>query len=178
MAQDWITLAGDDLWKIISRPVLEKADEDAEGGTVEDNNFNDALATRATEAVRMAVTMIRAAIYNGRRTTVSLTADSIPPEAERYALAIAAYDLTSSPPSLQQVLVFEGGIYSPRQKLYQEAMDWMKQVREGKAVVTPPTDPDTDNVANPIRWGDYTGTSTEETAGKYDLTTDGPWVET
>lgn len=177
MPQAWITLAGDDLWKIISRPVLEKANEDVNGGTKEKDDFNATLDNRATEAVRMAVAAIRAAIENGRRTPLSLTAGSIPPEAERPALNIAAYDLTSSPPSLQQVLLFEGGVYSPRQNLYKEAQDWLNKVRTGDIVVVEPTDPDTDNTPAPIRWGDYSGTSTANTAGKYDLTTDGPWTD-
>jgi hypothetical protein len=178
MAQAWITLAGDDLWKVISRPVMKKADEDATGGTDALNNFNATLATRAKESVRMACTAIRMAIDNGQRTACSLTAGSIPPEAERHALFMAAYDLTSSPPSLQQVLIFEGGVYSPLQKRYGEAIEWLKSVQNGQTPVTVPIDPDPDTAPSAPRWGDAQGTSQAGTAGKIDMDTDGPWPET
>lgn len=177
MAEDWKVIAGGDLWKVVSRAVVAKADEDSAGGTAAGNNLDSSLDTRASEAVRMAVEEVRAAVGLGRRTPLSETAGSVPPEAERYALYIAAHTLLAYPPSLLQVLVFDGGVMSPLAKLYAEAMKWVEAVRKGAQPVTTPTDP-VDGFQSAFRWGDAQGRSTTDDAGGIDLKTDGPWNDT
>jgi len=167
-------VVGGDLWKVVTRSVVAKANEDSAGGTPEKNNLDGSLDTRATEAVRMAVEEIRAAVALGRRTPLSETEGSVPPEAERFALYIAAHTLLAYPPSLQQVLVFDGGMMSPLAKLYDQASKWLEAVRKGALPVTTPTDPE-DGFKGAVRWGDAQGRSTTEDAGGIDLTTDGPY---
>lgn len=174
MAQAWKVVVGGDLWKVVSRSVVAKADEDAQGGTTGTNDIDQNLDTRAKEAVRMAVEEVRGAVELGNRYPLSVTAGSVPPEAERHTLYLAAYTLLAFPPSLLQVLVFDGGVYSPLQKCFDDAKKWLEGIRGGKLVATMPTDP----VAGwtpAIRWGDSNGDSTSETAGKIDVSTDGPW---
>lgn len=175
MSTNWKVVSGEDLWKVLSRDVVAKANEDSQGGKSETADIDvTGLEDRAEELVNGAIQTVRAAILQGGRTALSATAMSVPPEAERYVWHIAAYELTSSPPSLQQVLIFDGGVYSPRQVLYKEAMGWLERVRNGMQV-TAPTDEDEDTTPTGVRWGDINGTSDAATAGKVDMTTDGPW---
>lgn len=174
MAQAWKVPTGGDLWKVVSRSVVAKADEDSAGGTASGNDIDQSLDTRAKEAVRLAVEEVRAAVDLGNRTPLSQTAGSVPPEAEQHVLYLAAYTLLSFPPSLLQVLVFDGGVYSPLQKKHDLAQKWLESVRSAEQAATMPTDPETGHGAV-VRWGDVNGDSTADTAGEIDLTTDGPW---
>jgi len=176
MPQAWKIPAGGDLWKVVSRSTVEKADEDAEGGAADTNDFDSNLDTRAKAAVETAVLEIRGAIENCGRSPVSVTAGSVPPEGYYHALAIAAYRLCMPKPSLLAVIMAEGGVYAPVGKLYKDATDWVEQVRRGVSV-TVPTDPagqdyatavsDTNPaVAGGVRWGDQDGSMADYETGQ------------
>lgn len=184
MATNWKVLTGDDLWKVVSRAVVKKVDEDVDGDTYTNNAIDTSLTTRAKECVRMAIQEIRANIQKGGRVGFSLTPDSVPPEAEWHALAIAAYRLCLPVPGLLAVVMNEGGVFSPLGKMHADALAWCKRTDDG-GPVTPPSDPtgedyetavsDTNLAVQAIRWGDAGGTSRAGTAGQVDVTTDGPW---
>lgn len=174
MAADWKVVTGDDLWKVVSFDVVKKANQDADGGSAAGNDLDPQLETRGGEAVRMAVEEVRAAVELGNRYPLSQTAGSVPPEAERHTLYLAAYTLLAFPPGLLQVLVFDGGIYSPLQKCFDDAKKWIEGIRAGKLVATMPTDP-VEGYIPAVRWGDAAGRSSDATAGQIDMTTDGPW---
>ena len=140
MPADWKVPTGDDIWQVVSRAVVRKVDEDAAGGSNAGNNFDGSLDTRAKKAVAHAVDEIRAAIENAGRSSLSLTAGSVPPEGYQHALAIAAYRLCLPVPGLLAIVMAEGGVYSPITTLYKDAQQWVKEVNNGHQVIEP-TDP-------------------------------------
>lgn len=175
---------GGDLWKVVSRAAVLKADEDANGGNAAGNNLNENLDTRAKEAVRMQVAQVRAAIQNGGRIPLSVEEDCVPPEGEIHTLVLAAYQLCLPIPNLLAIILADGGVVSPIGRMWKDANDWLESIRKG-GTVTPPTDPTGEDYATapsddnaeiqPIRWGDDQGTSVDGDAGAIDMSTDGPW---
>lgn len=175
MAQAWTVLAGGDLWQVVSRSVVEQVNEDSAGGKNSTNDLNESLDTRASKAVAHAVAEVRGAIENAGRYPVSVTASSVPPEAARHTLALAAYVLVGPKPSLVSVVMMDGGMNSPIATLYAEAKRWLEGVNKGGSVTTP-TDPcgedystavsDSNPLPNSISWGDYQYTGDEYAAGQ------------
>jgi len=175
MAQAWTVLAGGDLWQVVSRSVVEQVNEDSAGGKNSTNDLNESLDTRASKAVAHAVAEVRGAIENAGRYPVSVTASSVPPEAARHTLALAAYVLVGPKPSLVSVVMMDGGMNSPISTLYADAKRWLEGVNKGGSVTTP-TDPcgedystavsDSNPLPNSIAWGDYQYTGEEYAAGQ------------
>ena len=177
--QTWEAPQGSDLWQIVSKPIVEKADEDSAGGTAELNNFDGSLDTRAKKAVEHAVKEVRGAIEACGRYPFSATAATVPPEGVNHTLATAAYRLCMPVPSLLAVLMGDGGQASPMAKLYADAMAWLKGLRDGGSF-TEPTDPvgedwqtavsDTNPAISGVVWGDHLADGDEYEAG---ITADG-----
>jgi hypothetical protein len=181
MPRAWTVPAGSDLWQVVSRSSVLKADEDSAGGTNETNSLNPDgnLDTRASKAVENVVKEVRGAIESAGRYAVSVTASSVPPEGVEMVLAAAAYRLCMPKPSLLAVVMGDGGIVSPINRLYKEYTDWLKCLREGGSF-TEPTDPtgqdyttavgDTNLAISGVRWGDSLADGDEYDAG---ITSDG-----
>lgn len=162
MPADWKVPTGDDIWQVVSRAVVQKMDEDEDGGTFEKNNIDNSLDTRAKKAIEHVVDEIRGAIENAGRSSLSLTEGSVPPEGFQHAIAIAAYRLCLPVPGLLAIVMAEGGVYSPITTLYKDAQQWVKEVNNGRQVIEP-TDPagrdyltepsDTNLAVDPLRNG-------------------------
>lgn len=140
MGKAWTVLAGGDLWKVVSREVVMKADEDSAGGTHADGNFDAELDSRAKSAVAYAVGEVRGAIESAGMMPLSVTPDAVPPELREPTLAAAAYRLCLTKPSLLAVVMNDGGVFAPVVKLYEEFKKQVEALRRG-ANLTPPTDP-------------------------------------
>lgn len=179
----WKVPTGDDIWKVVSRSVVLKANSDEDGHSDEGNDLPEDVDTRASEAMRMAVQEVRAAIKQGHRVGVSLTPGSVPPEGEWHTLVIAAFRLILPLPNLLAIVMADGGIYAPLRAMHKDAQDWVKAIGQGE-IVEEPVDPagedgttavsDENPAVSAVRWGDAQGTSREGTAGEIDMTTDGP----
>jgi hypothetical protein len=179
MPQAWQVPTGDDLWQVVSRSLIEKTNEDSEGGNAADNDLNENLDDRAGKAVDHAVAEIRGAIEAAGRYPVSVTAGGVPPEAFQFALAIAGWRLCAVNPSLVSVLLADGGSYAPLRSLYTEAQKWIESVRAGKTFTLPDdptgvdylTEVDDENPAiSGVKWGDSLADDDEYAAG---ITEDG-----
>lgn len=172
MATNWKTLTGTDIRKVLSISVMRDADQDTTAAANPDNDLDEALLTnRSNVEVGFIVQEIRGAIANGGRSSLSLTAASIPPECERYALVMAAYNLIVSTPGLKMFIMTDHGPSSPFTQLYNEARTWLKAVWEGRQQVGEASDPDPDIQPNAVRWGDCLGTDSDGDgkAGKIDM---------
>jgi hypothetical protein len=110
VAKPWLIPTGDDLWQVVSRSVVEKADEDVEGGTAAGEDLNEALDTRAKKAVEHAVAEIRGAIEAAGKFPISVTAAAVPPEGLQHAMALAAWRLAMPKPTLLATMMAEGGV--------------------------------------------------------------------
>lgn len=174
MAQTWQAPTGDDLWQVVSRPVVLKSEEDSAGGTPSSNDFNDTLDTRASKAVEHVVAEVRGAIEATGRYPLSLTAGTVPPEGVQHVLALAAWRLAMPTPKLLAVILNEGGVFAPINQLVKDAKEWLQGLREGKAFVLPedPTGVDYQTAvsdSNPaisgVKWGDSLADDTEYDAG-------------
>lgn len=167
-------MTGSNLWELISREVVLKADEDSAGGTPDNGDFDGSLDTRANKAVEHAVAEMRGAIETARRWPLSVTAGAVPPELVTPTLALAAYRLAMPKPTLLAAVMAEGGVYSPIAGLYKEAVGWLEKLRRGANVVAP-TDPtgvdyltavsDDNPAIRGVFWGDSLAHDTEYDAG-------------
>ena len=98
--------------------------------------------SRQDQVVRLAVQKIRGAIGVARKTPLSVTAGSVPPESESHAYALALQMLIGSNPNLAKYAISEAGSSKPALALMiDEATAWLKEVRDGRAVEYP-SDPD------------------------------------
>lgn len=177
MAKTWQVPTGDDLWQVVSREVVEKADEDLEGGTNDSGDFNGTLDTRADKAVEHAVAEVRGAIEEGGRFPISVTAGAVPPNGVQHTLAIAAFRLAVVKPGLLAVVMNEGGVYAPINQLLKDAKEWIACLKKGCNIVLPldPTGADyiapistTNPAISGIKWGDNLGDDDEYAAGVTD----------
>jgi hypothetical protein len=116
---------------------------------------------------------------SGRERSSPFTSSSVPPEGVEMVLAAAAYRLCMPKPSLLAVVMGDGGIVSPINRLYKEYTDWLKCLREGGSF-TEPTNPtgvdyttavgDDNPAISGVRWGDSLADGDEYDAG---ITSDG-----
>lgn len=125
---------------------------------------------RAANMVGFLANRFRGAIVRGNRVPLSLTANSIPSEAQWHLLVLLAEGMAASVP---QVAEFVQG---PRfGAMVDDAKDWLRMVGEGILVPVAPPDPDaTTQPAGPT-WGDMYQQEAAGVAGKIDVTTDGPF---
>jgi hypothetical protein len=159
---NWIVLTADDLSKVIDVSVIRKADANIDATSLEDGlttPINEippvtppldlTLDRRASEQITFCVNQMRAAIQLANKDPLSLTAGSVPPEAAKHVLYLAAFGLVNSSPSLQMVLMNDQGVYAPLQTNFKAANDYLAAVSKGKPV-TPPTDPTGRDYINPV----------------------------
>lgn len=106
-------------------------------------SLSDQVTSRGTEAIRLVVQRIRAAIAIARRTPLSLTAGSVPPEAESHTYALALQIMIGSNPALAKYAMSEAGASkTPLAMMIDDAVEWLKTVKDGKTSVEYPSDPD------------------------------------
>ena len=149
MPTNWTTPVGTDISQVLNLSVFQQANQNIGDDVVEGQAYDPTLPNRADFLMAQAVAQIRAAIQNAGSVPLSCTAGSVPPEAERYAIDIAAYQLIISTPNLKMVIITEKGTSSPFAVFYREAIEWLEKVRKGIAV-TPPTDPCGADWVNPV----------------------------
>lgn len=140
MSTNWVTPVGQDLKKVLSIDVWNASNQNVGEDVTSNQTYDPNADNRADELVGKAIDQIRAAIRIAGSIPLSVTADSVPPEAARYVLDIAAYQLVVSTPGLKMLIITDHGVSSPFAVFYKEAMDWVEKVTMGRAV-TPPTDP-------------------------------------
>lgn len=174
---EWTVITGNDVWKVLSSKVLDKADEGVNGELDETNDLADVVLadTRRGQLASEAVAEFRGAIRSAGKYPLSLTAGSVPPECARHVLNLAAYQLINSTPNLGMAIITEKGASNPFQTFYNEAVRYLESLRSGRTITLPddPTGQDyetavsDDNPAlRPIRWSDSNATDLEYEAGE------------
>jgi hypothetical protein len=186
MATNWTVLDGNSLIRVLSRKVVQDADEDTASGVEPGQPLDPSSTTnRSAVLVAKAVAETRAAVRTAGKPALAVTASSVPPELVDATLYLAAWRLVNSTPNLNAAL-FNEGMRTGLKGMYDEAVKRIEEVRNG-VNVTPPTDPTgqdyetavdedaesaTYNPAleGPVRWGDMDGTDDEFAAGSTDDT--------
>lgn len=147
MATNWTVLTGSDIVKVIAIAVMrnsnENIDQDAIDASIADNTvrqYDPDGPNRAQAQVDFAVAQMRAAIQLTNKTPLSLTAGSVPPEAAKHVLYLAAYGLVNSTPNLQMVVMTDKGGMSPFATSYGKSEKYLESISDGRPVV-PPDDP-------------------------------------
>lgn len=130
----------------------------------------DPVAT-ATFWLTPIVNLIRQAILNGNRTALSLTAGTVPPEAQVHVLTLVAEKVIANSPRMVGYIVVEGGS-GPMVRPIAEARKFVEDCKHGLAT-TVPTDPDPDTLPSGTKWGDDSGVGTPNTVIT-DMTIDAP----
>lgn len=147
---NWVQPERQDLFQILSAEVIEKCDANVAVDSQAGDAFDPNGPTRSALLLAQMVRKVRAAIRNAGHTPLSVTADCIPPESFDHVLAMAAWRLVQSQPSVQMVVITERGAYSPLGDLNRVAEEWVEGkvgaggVRQGGIAthaITPPTDP-------------------------------------
>jgi len=162
MATNWIELTVDDIYDVVSVGLMAKANENTDADTIAAklNNpdvprkFNPDAENRAQVQLAMAVQTVRMAIQRGGKQALSVTANTVPPEAKPHVLYLAAYQTLNSVLNLQMVVMTEtGGVYAPLKEFYKAANEWVKNVSDGAQVTAPddPTGRDYKNAIN-VKW--------------------------
>ena len=137
MATNWITLTGADLAQVMSQAMLDQANANIGPDVNANDAFDPDLPTRADAIVASAVLQLRANVQTAGRTAVSLTPGSVPPDAVRHVLNLAAGHLLQSTPNVQMVVVEGQPVFM---RLYDAAVKYFEEVARGSMVVDP-TDP-------------------------------------
>lgn len=188
---NWIVPVSTDLNKVLSQTVISSID--ANVGTDGQNPLaavDQNKLLRSQEVVRMAINRVRGAIQAGGRIPLSLTSSSVPPEAEMFTLAIAAWEMVAAQPDVgSAVIIGPHSNVSPFYNEYQKAEAWLKSVTEGSTAFTSPNDPaptgvnGVDGYPTPlgVNYGDVYGTkglydavragTAPAMAAPYDMTT-------
>ena len=126
MATNWKVLIGTDIRKVIDARSQLEGNQNLADDVVDGAALDPSAANRRDELVAVAVDEVRAAVRNGGRVGLSLTADSIPPEAEWHTLVLAAYRLVSSTPGLSRSLMTgDGERKAPLERMYDEAVAYV-----------------------------------------------------
>ncbi len=171
----WVRLTGADLYKVLSRVVANRANENTGDTLGYLQNLDPEQANRMDDLVSLAVQECRARIRLARSSPLSVETDTVPPEAQRHCLNIAMYQLVSSTPKLEMFIYTERGMASPLSVLYQEAMRFFDSIAEGRRVTEPsyPTGADyvnpvsDDNPAiSSVYWADMYATGAEYRQGE------------
>lgn len=150
-----------DLFELLSAEVVFKCDANVSADSKPGDPFDPNGVTRSGLLLAQMVRKVRAAIRNAGHTPLSVTADCIPPEAFDHVLAMAAWRLVQSQPSVQMVVITERGAYSPLGDMNRQAEEWVEgKVGAGGArqggiathAITPPTDPTGRDWTTAIAW--------------------------
>lgn len=182
MATNWTVLdSGNCLTQVLSRKVVQDADEDTASGVEPGQPLDPSSTTnRSAVLVAKAVAEVRGAIRNAGKTALAVTPNSVPPELAETTLYLAAWRLVNSTPNLNAAL-FNEGMRAGLKGMYDEACKRIEEVRNG-VNVTPPTDPtgqdyetavdeDAESATyNPalegsVRWGDMMGSDADYASG-------------
>ncbi len=182
MATNWTVLVGNDLSRVLSRKIIQDADESTADGVLPDETLDPSSTNNRSQVlVTQAVTELRAMVRLGGKSALAVTASSVPPESENHVLSYAAWRLVNSTPNLNAAL-FNEGMRAGLKELYEQALRHYEAVLGGRPV-TPPSDPtgqdyetavdedtesDTYNPAIPgaVRWGDMNGTDDDYATGE------------
>lgn len=182
---NWVVPVGKDVNKVISLTVAKDVNENTTDEATPGDEVDLELPNRRDELVAMAVTEVRGAIRSAGRFAYAVTANSVPPEGERYTLMLAAFPLVLSTPSLAKAFMSgDGGTKTTFERMYDEACAWVKGLNEGNSF-TEPTDPvgedwttavtASNKAINGVSWADNVANDTEYAAGE---TADGDVVST
>lgn len=145
VASNWVALTAVDLKNIALLDLLDRADENTDANAVAGDEIEQARLTRRTFWAAQAVAQCRAAVLQGGRTALSLTAGTIPPEAVAHMATWAAWRLLNAVPGRNDEgpvsAVLNDPSTSDLRRFYDEAVAYLKGIERGDSV-TPPTDPD------------------------------------
>lgn len=174
MATNWKTPAPADLQKVMSALVLGATDANTSPNAAPNAPIDPNAARRQQDTLTLTIQNIRGAIQNTGRYPLSVTPGSVPPEAEQYALVLAADIMTAATPRMDMVVASVTGMYVPWKDLVKDAKTWLKSVQDGDSVTTP-TDPTGQDYLTPVtadnpaiqatHWGDMYGTDSQYAAG-------------
>lgn len=138
----WYVPAQTDLYQVMAAEVLVKFDANLTPNPNPPGTPVDySLPTRSGGMLFNYVDQIRQAVQTGNKVPLSVTLNSIPPEAVPHVLNMTAWQLANSTPSIQFAVLTEKGSSSPLLSLYEAGQKWMEAVRKG-LTVTYPSDPD------------------------------------
>jgi hypothetical protein len=180
----WVVPTKVDLIKVLSTELLvsnENVGEDNDLQNLQEIPFDPDKPDRRDAQLAFAVTEFRQAIVVGNKVplsnlvsdpndqTIPFPVGSLPPELVRLALVKAAYGVLSSAINLKAVLVTENGVYTPFNKLVDEANQMLNKLRAGLPV-TYPSDPVTDPL---LQAG-----ASDDITGNWDMTLDGTTTPT
>lgn len=135
MATNWIVPTGKDLAKVLTVIVRNKANQNLDENTKDGDPVNPDEPDRQQAQVDMVVARLRANVGHASRFPLSLTAGSIPPEAEQYVLQLAAYGLITSTPNLQLAIMEQ--MKDLLQKWKDEGEKYIAGIGNGEPVTTP-----------------------------------------
>jgi hypothetical protein len=155
MATNWTVPTVDDLQAYLNVKLVDATNPDSDSGI-----------SRADVVLSSVVARVRAAIGAGNWVPLSLTTDSVPPEAKQHVLVLVAAAMMASTPQILQYAnsdIFKGQ--------WDAAEKFIKDAQAGEPM-TIPTDPDPSATPSSPTWGDYSGEQVGGVAGKIDTTTD------
>lgn len=169
MSTNWKTPTGADLNNVLATEIIALANKNTGAGVNPSPNaeIDTNKPTRADGLVLAVISEVRAAIMAGGTHPLSVTPDSVPPEAERHVWNMAAWQLINSTPNLPMAIITEGKVSSPLSAQNEKAEQYLASLRKA-ANVTPATDPTGQDyttavsTSNPriksVVWGDLYGT--------------------
>lgn len=131
MPESWIPLTEDHLGL-----------NNAETQAYREAHLRDNQADRLPDILKQVVMQVRGAVRSCRSNQLSPDPDLIPESATYYAGAIARYRLMSS---------FPGGVSTPRQEEYKEAIAWLRDVAACRFLIESPGE--SDDTPAPIKAG-------------------------
>lgn len=147
MPTNWTTPTGPQVAQVIQLAVMAKANENIDDNSVAASQtgpqpikpvaFDPTLEDRAGDLVNQLVAQVRETIQNLGRQAISVTAGAVPPKSALHVLNIAAFQLVSSTPNLQMVIMNDKAVYSPLQVLWKAGQEYIKSLENGAPVMTP-----------------------------------------
>lgn len=148
MATNWVVPDSDDVNDVMSLIANTAAN------TVDGNG-----SQRIANLLLKVVAEFRGCVIRGLRIALSLTPNSVPPEALRWVAVMTADQLVSTQPGLSSYAE------SPEwQKLKAKAQEFFDAVARG-ARLTNPSDPDPANTPSTLEWADLYGDSEDYANG-------------
>jgi hypothetical protein len=152
MATNWYAPTVGDLQLFLPQAVLTATDQVPDG--------QDTSQGRNAKMLALQIARVRGTIQKVGRQALSLTAGSVPPEAQQHVLVLAVKALPTAA-SAELARYMENPEFK---ELCDEARDWLKGVAEGKVTVMDASDPTgvdyltavsaTNPAVSAISWGD------------------------
>ena len=173
----WVVLSGNDIRTVLTGEVFDKCEGNVGQDIQVGDPFDSTQPKRSDALVQLAVQQVRAAIQAAGRFPLSAVPNAIPQRSVQHALYLAAWQMISSTPNTQMVVLTEKGAYAPMGQFVKAAQDHVEALRGGAGidVLTDPTGMDyltaADPVTNPlpclVNWSDGTATDANYAAGFY-----------